>query len=75
MTDEKPKLKKTPRDDEEQIKKAYRAAFLAGGEVMRNDLEYYANQKCHVPGDPHTSAYNEGMRIMARNFIMLGEIE
>ena len=75
MTDRKLQLKVTPRDNEEQIKKAYRAAFIAGGEVMLRDLEYWANQKCHTPGDSHTSAYNEGMRIMARNFIMLGEIE
>lgn len=58
----------------EDIKKAYRSA-LAGpnGKVIREDLEYTANMTCHVPGDPHTSAFNEGKRVMARNFLLLGE--
>ena len=61
---------------DEQIKKAYRAAFAgANGEILRKDIEFYANKSCHVPGDSHTSAYNEGMRIMARNWLLLGEAE
>ncbi len=57
-----------------EIRKAYRAALAgANGEVIRKDLEFYANKASHVPGDPYTSAYNEGKRVMARNFLMLGE--
>lgn len=58
----------------DEVKKAYRSA-LAGpnGEVIRKDLEFFANMTCHVPGDPGTSAFNEGKRVMARNFLLLGE--
>jgi len=58
---------------DDQIKKAYRAALSgANGEVLRKDLEFYANKQSHVPGDPYTTAYNDGQRIMARNFLILG---
>lgn len=62
------------RQIDDEVRKAYRAA-LSGhhGEVIREDLEYYANQQSHVPGDPYTSAFNDGMRVMARNFLILGE--
>ena len=70
--------KKKSKSEEElaQISKAYRSA-LAGpnGKVIRKDLEYYANMTCHVAGDPHTSAFNEGKRVMARNFLLLGEAD
>ena len=70
--------KKTSKSVEidEEIKKAYRSA-LAGsnGETLRKDLEFYANMTCHVPGDPYSSAFNEGKRVMARNFLMLGETQ
>lgn len=61
---------------DEQVKKAYRAA-LAGvnGDVIRKDLEYYANKQSHVPGDPYATAFNDGMRVMARNFLLLGEAD
>jgi len=45
----------------------------ANGEIIKKDLRYYANKESHVPGDPYTSAYNEGKRVMARNFLLLGE--
>ena len=58
----------------DEIKKAYLSALSGpNGEILRKDLEYYANMQCHVPGDPYTSAFNEGKRIMARNFLLLGE--
>ncbi len=62
------------RDIDEQIKKAYRRA-LSGpdGEVLRKDLEYFANMQCHVPGDPYTTSFNDGRRMMARNFLLLGD--
>ncbi len=59
---------------DEQIRVAYRAAMSGpNGDVIRKDLEFYANKSSHVPGDPYTSAYNEGRRVMARNFLLLGE--
>ena len=69
------KPKNSGREIDDQIKKAYRAAFIAGGDVMRKDLEFLANQKAHTPGDPYDSAFKNGMRVMARNFLLLGEIE
>lgn len=74
MTTEKKPSKSAEISDE--LKKAYRSA-LAGpnGKVIRKDLEYTANMTCHVPGDPHTSAFNEGKRVMARNFLLLGELD
>lgn len=73
MTEKKKPSKSGEISDE--LKKAYRSA-LAGpnGLVIRKDLEFYANMTCHVAGDPHTSAFNEGKRIMARNFLLLGEV-
>lgn len=62
------------REIEDQVRKAYiKALSGANGDILRKDLEYYANMDCHVPNDPYTSAYNEGRRIMARNFLLLGE--
>lgn len=66
--------KLTGREVEDQVRKAYRAALSgSNGDIIRKDLEYYANKTSHVAGDSHTSAFNEGMRVMARNFILLGE--
>ena len=61
---------------DDELKKAYRSA-LAGpnGKIIRKDLKYQANRNCHVPGDPYTSALNEGKRIMARDFLLLGEAD
>lgn len=61
---------------DEQIRLAFRAALSGrNGDIIRKELEYYANMETHVPGDPHTSAYNDGKRIMARNFLLLGEVD
>lgn len=66
--------KTSGREIDQQIKKAYvRALSGADGEILRKDLEFFANKTSHVPGDPYTSAYNEGKREMARNFLLLGE--
>ncbi len=70
------KEKQSGRDIDAQIRKAYRSAFSGeNGRVLREDLEFTANQQCHAPGDPYTSAFNEGKRIMARNFLLLGEVD
>jgi hypothetical protein len=75
MTDKK-KAKNRSKEELAEISKAYRSV-LAGpsGKIVRKDLEYTVNMTCHVPGDPHTSAFNEGKRIMARNFLLLGEAD
>jgi len=62
------------RDIEDQVARAYQLLkTTAAWDVVKKDLEYYANMDCHVPGDSHTSAYNEGKRVMARNFLLLTE--
>lgn len=46
-------------------KKQYRDVFLSpqGKEVLKDLLKFcHYNSPTFVPGDPHTSAYNEGMR-------------
>ncbi len=71
------KKKAEAREDQEQIKAAYRR-ILSGpdGEVVRSDLEYYANKQSHAPGDSHQTAFNDGMRVMARNWLaMAGEAQ
>ena len=73
MTDKKQPSKNAEITDE--LKKAYRAALSGpNGAVIRKDLEFTANMTCHVPGDSHSSAFNEGKRVMARNFLLLGEL-
>ena len=69
-------LKQSGREEDEQIRKAY-AAALSGknGEILIKDLRYYANKTSHTPGYPYTTAYKDGQRTMARNFLLLGGID
>ena len=64
-------------DDNNELKKlqaAWRIALSgAHGEIVMADLKLYANQQSHVVGDPYTTAFNDGMRIMARNILTLIE--
>lgn len=60
----------------DRIKAAWRIA-LAGshGEIIMSDLKFYANQQAHVPGDPYTTAFNDGQRTMAQNILLMIEGE
>lgn len=51
------------RTSKSEIAKAYKKAFL-NNEVLLKDLEAvcYVNHTGYVPGDPHTTAFHEGMR-------------
>ena len=64
-------------DDNNELKKlkaAWRIALAgAHGEIIMEDLEMFANQRSHVAGDPYTTAFNDGMRMMARNILTLLE--
>ncbi len=63
------------RDDEfRKLRSAWRAA-LAGshGEVIMEDLRFYAQQQAHQPGDPYTTAFNDGMRTIATNILNMIE--
>jgi len=60
------------------VNRSYELLFRLGGketEVVLDDLRYFAERQCHVPGDPQTSAYNEGMRMMAQTIINLANGE
>lgn len=57
-----------------KLQAAWRIALAgAHGEIILDDLKLYANQQVHVAGDPYTTAYNDGMRVMARNILTLIE--
>lgn len=62
------------REVAQKVDKAYELLFRLGGkesQVVLDDLRYFAERQCHVPGDPYSSAYNEGMRMMAQQIIDL----
>lgn len=63
-------------DELKRIQAAWRIA-LAGshGEIIMDDLKLYANQQSHVAGDPYSTAFNDGQRIMARNILITIEGE
>lgn len=61
-------------NDLDKLQTAWRIALAgAHGEIILSDLTLQANQQVHVAGDPYTSAFNDGMRIMARNILTLIE--
>lgn len=45
------------------------------GDLIRADLEYYAQRQSHVPGDPTESAFRDGQRMMAQNILMMADDE
>lgn len=58
----------------DKLQAAWRIALAgAHGEIIKNDLEVFANQRSHVAGDPYTTAFNDGTRMMARNILTLIE--
>jgi len=66
---------KTP-TEMERVQAAWRIA-LAGhhGEIIMTDLKHYADRQSHVPGDPYTTAFNDGLRTMAKNILLTIEDE
>ncbi len=68
--------KSTNNTELDKVQAAWRTA-LAGhhGEIITNDLKHYAQMQVHVPGDPYSTAYNDGMRTMATNILILIEGE
>ena len=58
----------------DSLKNAWQAA-LAGeyGDTIIRDLKYYASRQVHTPGDPYTTAFNDGQRVMAANILQMVE--
>lgn len=67
-----------PKENKElkRVQAAWRIA-LAGShsEIIMDDLKLYANGQSHVVGDPYTTAFNDGMRMMATNILLTIEGE
>jgi len=42
-------------------------------DLVKRDLEHHAHLSSHVPGDSHTSAFNEGQRSLAVSILQLGD--
>jgi len=56
----------------DKLQTAWRIA-LAGphGDIIIEDLEFYASRQAHVPHDPYSTAFNDGLRTMATNILQL----
>jgi len=58
----------------EKLRNAWRLALGgAHGEIILRDLQYYINRQSHIPGDPYSTAFNDGQRSMATNILALIE--
>lgn len=42
-------------------------------DLVKRDLEHHRDLSSHVPGDSHTSAFNEGQRSLAVSILQLGD--
>ena len=64
-------------DNETKIVQAAWRTALAGqhGEIIIKDLKLYADRQSHVVGDPYSTAFNDGMRVMAKNILLTIEGE
>lgn len=61
-------------DELARLQSAWRVALAgAHSEIIIEDLSYYAKRQAHTPGDPYTSAFNDGMRTMATNILLMLE--
>lgn len=45
------------------------------GELIRKDLEYYANRQSHYIGDPYETAFRDGQRMLAQNILLMADSE
>jgi len=63
-------------NETKKVQAAWRIA-LGGphGEIIMEDLKLYADSQSHVAGDPYTTAFNDGMRVMAKNILLTIEGE
>jgi hypothetical protein len=59
-----------------KLKSAWRIALGgAHGELIVEDLKFYAKRQAHVPNDPYSTAFNDGLRTMATNILTMIEVE
>lgn len=45
------------------------------GDRIIKDLNFYARRQVHVPNDPYSTAFNDGLRTMATNILIMIEDE
>ncbi len=69
--------RETPVANEKETDKladAWRTA-LSGphGDRIITDLSFYAKRQVHVPNDPYSTAFNDGLRTMATNILTMIE--
>lgn len=63
-------------DEVKKLQAAWRIALIGHhGEIIKNDLKFYATKQAHVPNDPYSTAYNDGMRTIATNILTMVEGE
>ncbi len=63
-------------DELKRIEAAWRIALTGShGDIIMDDLRYYSMRQAHVPNDPYTTAFNDGMRTMATNILLTVEGE
>lgn len=61
-------------DEFAKLQAAWQMAFAgAHSEIIIEDLNFYAKRQAHVPNDPYTTAFNDGMRTMATNILIMIE--
>lgn len=62
--------------ESDMLQSAWRIA-LGGqhGERIIEDLKFYAKRQAHVPNDPYSTAFNDGLRTMATNILTMIEDE
>lgn len=60
--------------EEDKLRSAWRLALGgAHSECIIEDLKYYAKRQAHVPNDPYSTAFNDGLRTMATNILIMIE--
>ena len=60
----------------DKLQAAWRIALSGShGDIVMADLKLYASKQAHVPGDPYTTAFNDGQRTMAQGILLLIEGE
>lgn len=58
--------------NEEVIEAAYNRAISGeNGEIIKDDLRFYADRISHTAGDTHATAYKEGERALALRILQL----
>ncbi len=71
-----PLKQEKPVDNKEtdKLQSAWRLALSgAHGDRIIEDLTFYAKRQAHVPNDPYSTAFNDGLRTMATNILTMIE--